>query len=107
MQLNLTGGKNGVLLPVRVKPRARSNKIEGVREGAAVVCVTAAPTHGQANAAVLEVLAKSLGCPKSSLRLERGQKSRDKVVSVALISAEEILARLKKILPEEPSGATL
>lgn len=88
-------------MPVRVKPRARANKIEGFREEAFLVCVTAAPTDGQANAAVLEVVAKSLGCAKSSLHLERGQKSRDKVICVTALSSEEVASRLDEIISED------
>ena len=50
----LQQSKQGILLPVRVKPRGKANKIEGVRAGVLLVSVTAAPTDGQANAAVIE-----------------------------------------------------
>ncbi len=94
MQLELSDSENGVLIPLRVRPRARHNAIEGVREGALLVSVTALPSDGAANAAVLELLAKTLKCAKTSLQLQRGGKSRDKIVLCPNLSSEEILARL-------------
>ena len=92
--LNLTAGKEGVLVPVRVTPRGRKNGISGVREGALLISVTAPPVEGAANAAVIDVLHKALRCPKSSLSLWRGQKSRDKVIAVAGLDLNTVRARL-------------
>jgi len=91
--LTLSEDKHGVLLPVRVKPRAHKNGLDGQREGALVVAVTAAPVEGSANAAVLEALSGVLHCPKSVLEIVRGHKSRDKIVRVAL-GRDELLRRL-------------
>lgn len=46
------------------------------------VQVTAAPERGKANAAVIEVLAKALGIPKSAIRLTAGQTSPLKTVEI-------------------------
>lgn len=66
----------------------------GVREGALVVRVTAAPVEGAANDAVLAALARALGVPRSDLALESGARGRSKVVSApaAARSAVERLA---------------
>ena len=93
MQLQLVESENGTAIPVRLKPRARHNAIEGVREGALLVAVTAPPSEGAANAALLELLAKKLKCAKTSLHLQRGSKSRAKIVLCPL-TCEEITARL-------------
>mgnify|MGYP000427444852 CR=1 FL=1 len=51
--------------------------------GAALkVAVTAAPEGGKANAAVIKLLAKALGVPKSRLTLIQGATSRDKVFRI-------------------------
>ena len=92
-ELALGEDKHGVLLPVRVKPRARKNGVDGRREGALLVAVTAAPVDGSANAAILEVLSDALHCPKSALEIVRGHKARDKIVRVAL-SRDELVRRL-------------
>jgi len=46
------------------------------------VYVTVVPEDGKANAAVLKLLAKALGVPKSRLEIVRGHTARDKVVRV-------------------------
>lgn len=74
-------------LTVRVTPRGGRDAVEGwtVDEaGRAVlkVRVAAAAADGQANAAVIAVLAKALGRPKSALRILRGDTSRTKQIEV-------------------------
>ena len=67
----------GTIIWVRVTPNARVNTV--VRENDTIkVGVTAPPAEGQANAAVMLLLSKALGVPKSRLALVRGEKSRDK-----------------------------
>ena len=71
-----------VLVTVRVGPRASSNAVGGEREGALLVRVTAAPADGEANAAVIRLLAKALDVPPSEVRLVRGATVRVKVLSL-------------------------
>ena len=71
----------GATLAVRVTPKASRNAVE--RDGAALrVYVTTVPEGGKATAAVVKLLAKALGVPKSRLELVRGETSRDKVFRV-------------------------
>jgi uncharacterized protein (TIGR00251 family) len=97
MELRLSQGKDGVLVPVRVKPRAKTNRIEGVRDGVLLIAVNAPPVEGAANAAVIEVLCEVLGCAKSTLYLARGEKSRDKIVCVTQLDEGEVRASLASI----------
>lgn len=101
MSLSLTESKDRILLSIRVKPRARSNSIDGVRDGALLLSVTAAPSDGEANHAVIKTLAKELGFARSDLELVRGHKSREKTVAIAGLSRSEILARFTAFLPSE------
>jgi len=82
------------LLPVRVKPRARRSVVEGVRDGVWQVEVTASPVDNAANEAVVQVLARALGRPKSTICVARGHKSRDKLLRCDGLSPEEALERL-------------
>lgn len=84
----------GGLLSVRVTPRARREEIAGVRDGAILVRTTAAPQDGQANAAVVRLLAKRLGVPQSRVRLVRGGGAREKLLRVEGMSSEEATRRL-------------
>lgn len=96
-EITLTADKQGVLLPLVIKPRGRSNAILGIRANALLVSVTAAPVEGAANAAVLEVLADALRLSKSRLSLARGHKSRQKVIRIADLSVEDVRSRLSTL----------
>lgn len=75
------------LLSVRVTPKASRNEITGLYRGASGavslgVKVTAAPDKGQANAAVIKVLAKAMGVSKSTFHLVKGQTDRNKTFEI-------------------------
>ncbi|MBB6049854.1 DUF167 domain-containing protein [Armatimonas rosea] len=85
-----------VTLAVRVTPRADRNSVAGVRsDGAVLVRVTAAPTDGQANKAVVETLAEALKLKKNQVSLVSGETSRDKRIQICGLSAQEIKSRLE------------
>jgi uncharacterized protein (TIGR00251 family) len=86
--------EGGCRLQIRVIPRARRSGIEGVRGEALLVRLTAAPVDDQANAALIELLAKHLDLPKSSVVLVSGARSRSKTVRVTGLSADTIRTRL-------------
>ena len=64
------------------------------RDGVLRVKVVAPPQAGKANAAVIALLARHLGVPRRRLKIIRGASSRDKVVEVAGLGQQELLARL-------------
>jgi len=85
----------GALIRVRVKPRASRDQIEAVTpDGLLSVRLTAPPVENQANARLIETLAKALCLPKSALVIDSGDKSRVKRVMVSGLSASEIQAKL-------------
>lgn len=70
-----------MIINVRVTPRARVQKI--VADGDNLrVYTNVAPTDGKANAAVIEMLAKYYGVPKSCISVIRGATSHDKVIEI-------------------------
>ena len=81
-------------IKVRVQPKSSRNQVGGFQDGTLRVRVTAAPTEGQANAAVIALLAKTLGVSKSRLGIIRGYSSRDKVVSVDTLTNQEVRRKL-------------
>ena len=69
----------GAEFAVRVQPNASRNRVEV--EGETIrIAVTAAPVEGEANAAVIRLLARALGVAPGRLRLVRGASGRDKRV---------------------------
>ena len=71
----------GTVLELRVTPKASRNEIRE-EEGQIRVYVTTVPENGKANEAVIKLLSKALGVPKSRLTLVRGETSRDKAFRV-------------------------
>ena len=67
---------------VRVIPRAKLNKIAIQPDGTLRVHTTTAPTDGKATADVIKMLAEHYNVPKTSIRLIRGETSRDKVFEI-------------------------
>jgi len=67
---------------LRLQPSARANELVGVRDGVLVARVSAPAIEGRANEAVVQLLAKRLRVAKSSVRIVRGHRSRDKVVEI-------------------------
>ena len=85
-----------VTISVRVTPRADRSALVGVRgDGMVLVRVTAAPTDGQANKAVLETLAEALKIKKSQLTLVGGETSRDKRIKITGLSPEQVQQKLE------------
>ena len=86
-------------LTVRVQPRASRNEVIGFdTDGALKVRVTAPPVDGEANRAVIELMAKTLGVAKSRVRIVRGESSRVKVIEVDGLDEAQV-----RSLPGRPS----
>lgn len=83
-------------LTVRVTPRGSRNKVE-VAEGQIRIWVTASPTDGQANEAVIQLLAKSLAIAPSRITLVRGHTGRDKTLRVTGLTLGETMDKLQKL----------
>jgi len=83
-----------VTFAVKVHPRARKNTITGELGDALKVSLTSPPVEGRANEACIEFFAKLLKVPRSSVTIASGQTSRNRVIRVAGLSAEQLRARL-------------
>lgn len=74
--------KPGDRFEIRVRPGASRNNITRDDTGVLKVSVTTVPENGKANAAVIKLLSKALGHPKSRLKIVRGQTSPDKLIEL-------------------------
>jgi len=90
----------GTALDVLVQPRASRAKLGPVHAGRLKVAVTAPPVDGEANAAVIALLAKQLGVARSGVEVIAGASSRRKTVKIAAPRAaiEKLLAALVVVL---------
>lgn len=91
----LRAQSDGVLLSVKLQPRASANEIipHGGVGDELRIRVTAPPVDAAANEALVRLLAERLDCARSSIELVRGHKSRHKVVKLHGFTPEEVLKR--------------
>jgi uncharacterized protein (TIGR00251 family) len=83
-----------VTFAVKVHPRAKKNSITGELGDLLKLSLTAPPIDGRANEACIEFFAKLLKVPRSSVTIASGQTSRQKVIRVRALSAEEVRKRI-------------
>jgi len=89
----------GVRIALRAQPRSSRDAIVGPiddgRGGIALkIAVTAPPVEGEANAAIVKLLAKLLGVPKSRVVIASGEGGRTKTVDVTGVDRAHVVARL-------------
>jgi uncharacterized protein (TIGR00251 family) len=85
---------SGVTFAVRIHPRARRNAITGEVGDALKLSLTSPPVEGRANDACIDFFAKLLKVPRSSVTIATGQNSRQKVIRISSLSAEEVRERI-------------
>ncbi len=92
----------GVSVSVRLQPKASENRIGPVApdaDGGAVlkVAVTQPPVEGKANKALIKLLAKSWGLPKTAISVKKGTKDRLKTLFIEG-DPEQLMKRMAKDL---------
>jgi uncharacterized protein (TIGR00251 family) len=70
------------VLQIKVKPQARVSQLVPAAQGPWLAQLKSPPVDGQANAELITLVAKHLGCRKSQVRIKSGTTSRLKWVSV-------------------------
>jgi uncharacterized protein (TIGR00251 family) len=83
-----------VSITVQVQPNARRNEVLGFEDGILHVKIAATPVKGKANRELIEFLSRLLGVSKGSISIERGITGRRKVIAIAGLDREQIVARL-------------
>ncbi|MDX2090659.1 MAG: DUF167 domain-containing protein [Kofleriaceae bacterium] len=81
-----------VTFDVLVQPRASRAKLGPVHDGRLKVSVTSPPVDGEANAAVIALLAKTLGVARGAVEVIAGASSRRKTVRVTGATVAQIEA---------------
>ncbi len=74
----------GFQLSVHVTPKGSKSELLPFKSGDTTLRlkVNVAPEDGKANAAVIRLLAETLGIAKSRIQIMRGEKSRDKQIAI-------------------------
>jgi len=85
---------SGIVIDVRVIPRAGRSGVAGVRDNAVLVRLNAPPVAGAANAELIEVLADALDVPKRAIAIVSGDRSRQKRVRIDGVTLAHAASRL-------------
>lgn len=85
---------DGVVVSLKVQPRASRNEVGDPIGNELKVKVTAPPVDSAANEAVVRFLAERIGCSRNAVQLVRGAASRHKQVLIAGVSAADIAGKL-------------
>ncbi|XP_028562515.2 UPF0235 protein C15orf40 homolog [Podarcis muralis] len=92
-----TDKSGSVTISVHAKPGSKQNAVTDVTTDAVGVAIAAPPSEGEANAELCRYLSKVLEVKKSEVVLEKGGKSREKVVKIlAPVTPDEVLEKLRK-----------
>jgi uncharacterized protein (TIGR00251 family) len=79
---------------VRATPRAARNSVDGWQGESLKVHLQAPPVDGKANAALIVLLAETLGVSRKQVEIIGGETSRTKRVRVHGLSAEQVKMKL-------------
>lgn len=79
----------GLIVNIKISPNAKKNEI--INEGEFVkVKITAQPIDGKANKALIEFLSKNFKIPKTSIKILKGETSKEKTVLFMTSDTEKI-----------------
>ena len=89
-----------ILLTVKVKPRAKGKNVGVITYCALTktytISVKEPPIDNEANDAVISLLSKVLKLPRASIEIVQGKTSKNKVIRIADINAEEVESIIKE-----------
>ena len=85
---------DGVIIKIKVQPRASKNQLAGIMDGALRVRLIAPPVDGEANEACIKFLAGVFKVPRQRVELVTGHAGRHKMVRIVGITGDEVLKLL-------------
>jgi uncharacterized protein (TIGR00251 family) len=87
---------DGVLLSVKVQPRAAKDEIGALQSDELKIKVAAPPVDAAANEALIELLAEVLDCGRNRIEIVRGHKSRHKILKLHGFGIEEVVEKITR-----------
>ena len=80
---------DGIIANIRISPNAKKNEI--INDGEIIkIKITAQPIDGKANKALVEFLSKNFKIPKTSIKILKGETSKDKTILFMTDDEEKI-----------------
>lgn len=83
-----------IRVTVHVHPSVGHDQVTALPDGSLEVWLRARPVEGQANEALIALLASCLGVKRREVTLLRGHQGRTKLVELALASLADVVDRL-------------
>jgi len=81
--------KDGIIAVIKISPNAKKNEI--IKDGEIVkIKITAQPIDGKANKCLIEFLSKNFKIPKTSIKILKGETSKEKSILFAVNDKEKI-----------------
>ena len=82
------------ILRVHIVPNAKIDSVVGEHGGAIKIKLRAPAVEGKANVALIQFLAEQLNLPRNTIVLQRGHRSRDKLIRIDGLTAEDVRVRM-------------
>ncbi len=82
-------------MKVYLQPKASKNEVIGPYRDGIKVKVTAPPTEGKANEALIRFLSKELKVPPSSVEIIKGLHTREKILRITESLDQELTKKLR------------
>ncbi|MBI2076480.1 MAG: DUF167 domain-containing protein [Candidatus Aenigmarchaeota archaeon] len=73
-----------MILSVKAIPNSKKAEIRQIAENNYIVKLDAQPEKGKANLRLIEALSEYFKIPKSSIKIVKGHKSRNKIIEIAV-----------------------
>ncbi|MEP7340108.1 MAG: DUF167 domain-containing protein [Acidobacteriota bacterium] len=87
--VNLSFANGSITFATRVQPRASRSEVAGELDGALKVRLAAPPVDGEANEELIRFLAKLFDVPRRQVSLLSGLTSKNKLIRVEGVTADE------------------
>ncbi len=79
----------GIVVNLRISPNAKKNEI--IKDGEIIkVKITALPIDGKANKALVEYLSKNFKIPKTSIKILKGETSKEKTILFKTLDEDKV-----------------
>jgi uncharacterized protein (TIGR00251 family) len=88
---------DGIVINVRVIPRAGRSRLDGTRGDAVLARLNAPPVDGKANEELIALLAAAFDVPPRAISILAGERSRQKRLRISGIDGPTAKARLARI----------
>ncbi len=81
---------DGIIINIKISPNSKKNEI--IRDGDIFkIKITAQPIDGKANKALIEYLSKNFKIPKTSIKILKGETSKEKTILFMTQDEEKLI----------------